>query len=136
MIVTVLGGGNGSHAAVADLVLRSHEVRWRRRGALPDRLRYLLHREIGVVRPALATRRRLAPAGLRPGGQEAAGQIMWRSRRAAPPAGSAPRCCIRPIWPNRAAEYGVSCASRGMEQMARRRSRREMSVEPGCSSAG
>ena len=57
MIVTVLGGGNGSHATVADLVLRGHEVRWLRRGAL----RNLLHREIGVVRPALATRRQLAP---------------------------------------------------------------------------
>ncbi|WP_245974226.1 RRQRL motif-containing zinc-binding protein [Thermomonospora umbrina] len=32
--------------------------------------------------PHLATRRQLAAAGLRPGGQDIAGQIMWRSRRA------------------------------------------------------
>jgi hypothetical protein len=31
---------------------------------------------------ALAKRRQLAAAGLRPGGQEPAGQLMWRSRRA------------------------------------------------------
>lgn len=34
------------------------------------------------LRPELATRRQLAAAGLRPGGQEPAAQIMWRSRRA------------------------------------------------------
>jgi hypothetical protein len=34
------------------------------------------------LRPALLTRRQLAAAGLRPGGQEPAAQVMWRSRRA------------------------------------------------------
>lgn len=49
LIITVLGGGNGSHAAVVDLILRGH---WRRPGtAFPDggRLRYRLVDELGVV---------------------------------------------------------------------------------------
>jgi opine dehydrogenase len=53
LIVTVLGGGNGSHAAVVDLILRGHSVRWWRRPgtAFPDggRLRYRLADELGVV---------------------------------------------------------------------------------------
>lgn len=58
MIVTVLGGGNGAHAAVADLTLRGHEVRWWRRAAAfpPDgRLRYRTHDRVGRVTAAMAT---------------------------------------------------------------------------------
>lgn len=33
------------------------------------------------LRPGLLTRRQLAEAGLRPGGQDPAAQVMWRSRR-------------------------------------------------------
>ncbi|MBK1784898.1 NAD/NADP-dependent octopine/nopaline dehydrogenase family protein [Prauserella cavernicola] len=58
MIVTVLGGGNGSHAAVVDLCLGGHEVRWWRRGAkFPDggRLRYRTHDDSGEVTAALTT---------------------------------------------------------------------------------
>jgi hypothetical protein len=39
------------------------------------------------LRPELLTRRQLAAAGLRPGGQQPAGQLMWRSRRARTPDG-------------------------------------------------
>ncbi|MFF5990914.1 NAD/NADP-dependent octopine/nopaline dehydrogenase family protein [Prauserella flavalba] len=58
MIVTVLGGGNGSHAAVVDLSLGGHDVRWWRRSApFPDggRLRYRTHDDAGEVTPALVT---------------------------------------------------------------------------------
>ncbi|MBT2206482.1 NAD/NADP octopine/nopaline dehydrogenase family protein [Actinomadura sp. NEAU-AAG7] len=58
MIVTVLGGGNGAHAAVVDLTLGGHEVRWWRRGAaFPSggRLRYRTHDRTGTVTPALVT---------------------------------------------------------------------------------
>jgi hypothetical protein len=37
--------------------------------------------------PHLATQRQLAAAGLRPGGQPIAGQVMWRSRRYNAPGG-------------------------------------------------
>jgi opine dehydrogenase len=53
-----LDGGNGSHAAVVDLVLRGHEVRWWRRSAPfpPDgRLRYRTPEATGEVTPALVT---------------------------------------------------------------------------------
>jgi opine dehydrogenase len=58
MIISVLGGGNGSHAAVVDLSLRGHEVRWWRRSApFPDggRLRYRAFDGSGEVAPALVT---------------------------------------------------------------------------------
>ncbi|QXJ22522.1 hypothetical protein AGRA3207_003538 [Actinomadura graeca] len=37
--------------------------------------------------PHLRTRRQLAAEGLRPGGQDIAGQVLWRSRRYAAPGG-------------------------------------------------
>lgn len=59
MQVTVIGGGNGSHAAVVDQVLRGHEVRWYRRdGATlpPDgRLGYDGVLGDGHVSPAVLT---------------------------------------------------------------------------------
>lgn len=58
MIVTVLGGGNGSCAAVVDLGLAGHEVRWwRRSGIFPPggRVDYTGTFGTGTVAPALAT---------------------------------------------------------------------------------
>jgi opine dehydrogenase len=57
--VAVLGGGNGSHAAVVDLTLRGHEVRWwrRDRSTFPEtgRIRYDGILGEGTVRPAGTT---------------------------------------------------------------------------------
>lgn len=55
--VTVLGGGNGSHAAVVELTLAGHEVAWWRRDAasFPERIRYDGILGEGTVEPALAT---------------------------------------------------------------------------------
>jgi opine dehydrogenase len=59
MIVTVVGGGNGSHAAVVDLVLRGHEVRWWRRSAVErpggGRLGYRLLDDAGEVAVPVVT---------------------------------------------------------------------------------
>lgn len=58
MIVTVLGGGNGAHAAVADLTLRGHEVRWWRRSAEFPNSGRMLYRDTGEtveITPALVT---------------------------------------------------------------------------------
>ncbi|WP_158882076.1 NAD/NADP octopine/nopaline dehydrogenase family protein [Amycolatopsis anabasis] len=58
MIVTVLGGGNGAHAAAVDLTLRGHEVRWWRRSApFPGggRLKYRTDRESGEIAVARTT---------------------------------------------------------------------------------
>lgn len=59
MQVTVIGGGNGSHAAVVDQVLRGHAVRWYRRdrAALPPDGRVAYDGVLGEghVMPALLT---------------------------------------------------------------------------------
>lgn len=59
MQVTVIGGGNGAHAAVVDQVLRGHEVRWYRRdrSTLPSdgRLGYDGVLGEGHVSPAVLT---------------------------------------------------------------------------------
>lgn len=59
MIVTVLGGGNGSHAAVVDHVLRGAEVRWWRRpgASFPPHGRVTYHGALGAgaIVPARAT---------------------------------------------------------------------------------
>lgn len=57
MRVTVIGGGNGSHAAVVDQVLRDHEVVWYRRAGrpLPTELRYRGMLGDGTARPARTT---------------------------------------------------------------------------------
>lgn len=57
MLVTVIGGGNGSHAAVVDQVRRGHDVTWYRRPGrrLPTEIR---HRGVfgeGTARPARTT---------------------------------------------------------------------------------
>lgn len=57
MLVTVIGGGNGSHAAVVDQVRRGHEVTWYRRPGRPLPTE-IPHRGIlgdGTVRPARTT---------------------------------------------------------------------------------
>jgi opine dehydrogenase len=57
--VAVLGGGNGSHAAVVELTIRGHEVRWWRRDAAAfpgaGRIRYDGTLGDGVVEPAATT---------------------------------------------------------------------------------
>lgn len=59
VIVTVLGGGNGSHAAVVEMVQRGFEVRWWRRAGDAfgpgGRVRYRGALGEGEARPALAT---------------------------------------------------------------------------------
>lgn len=57
MRVTVLGGGNGSHAAVVDQTLRGHEVTWYRRPGrpLPPDLRFRGVLGEGVTQPTHTT---------------------------------------------------------------------------------
>ncbi|MFE1781333.1 RRQRL motif-containing zinc-binding protein [Streptomyces sp. NPDC059506] len=66
----------------------------------------------------LATRRQLRAAGLRPGGQEVAAQVMWRSRRSR----TAPRVAylyrvdrarpVRPMTPGRARALAAAMRAR------------------------
>ncbi|PLW73311.1 hypothetical protein GQS52_18080 [Streptomyces sp. SCUT-3] len=85
----------------------------------PDGTRYGIPTYPWRMAPeGLATRRQLRTAGLRPGGQEVAAQVMWRSRRSRtgirvaylyPLAGARP---VRPMTPAKRAALTKANAAR------------------------